>query len=456
MIDRSPGPRALFASIGLAPMLAVIFALGFAPSPQEDKSTTKAQHGKLDNGLRLILRPVQGSKEVSLVILFDIGGDHDPKGRSGMAHLLEHLYVTAAAGETPARTAVEYFKKYAARANAQTGDDYTVVAAQFPKADLEAELADAAARMGDLKIEPADLLRERPRLLEEVANMFGRMPLLGVQNLAGEKIRPSPHGGRKGGLPEHVETITVEALRDRWTKLYKPRNATLIVTGAIEPEAVARLVKDAFGEIPEGEPVPEAPEIETPERPNGADDGPEVVEVEPLQPGQAAVACIALRGPRPGEPHYPAFVVAAARLMIAAFGMGAGGPDGLVVGWTPMDDPERFRVAGPLKDGESAKDAVARLDAWMRKTLKPDLAAADRMAIQNNLGFFFWPESYPDPFLQNLYGLGFGLGRHRQLGHEPGRLDEALGALEPVDFRRVVETMFLGARRSVVVVKPTR
>lgn len=52
---------------------------------------------ELDNGLTVILRPVPVANEVAVVVLFDLGGDHDPVGRSGRAHLLEHLYCTAAA-----------------------------------------------------------------------------------------------------------------------------------------------------------------------------------------------------------------------------------------------------------------------------------------------------------------------------------------------------------------------
>ena len=61
---------------------------------------------KLDNGLTVILRPVPTANSVAFVLLYNIGEDHDPIGKSGTAHLLEHLYVTSAAGDTPARDAI--------------------------------------------------------------------------------------------------------------------------------------------------------------------------------------------------------------------------------------------------------------------------------------------------------------------------------------------------------------
>ena len=57
---------------------------------------------KLNNGLTVILRSVPTANKVAFVVLYNIGENHDPIGKSGMAHLLEHMYVTAAASDTPA------------------------------------------------------------------------------------------------------------------------------------------------------------------------------------------------------------------------------------------------------------------------------------------------------------------------------------------------------------------
>ncbi len=88
---------------------------------------------RLANGLKVILRPIKVSRNTALVVVYDIGNDYDPKGRSGLAHAIEHLYVTAAAGDEKARTAEEFSRRYPAGANGQTGDRYTVVAAVFPE-----------------------------------------------------------------------------------------------------------------------------------------------------------------------------------------------------------------------------------------------------------------------------------------------------------------------------------
>jgi hypothetical protein len=73
-----------------------------AVTPKIEKPAREAEPGSerfvLENGLTVILRPIKGSGSTALVVLYAIGNDHDPIGKSGLAHLLEHVYVTAAAG----------------------------------------------------------------------------------------------------------------------------------------------------------------------------------------------------------------------------------------------------------------------------------------------------------------------------------------------------------------------
>jgi len=64
---------------------------------------------------------VPAATRAAVVVLFHLGGDHDPPGKSGRTHLLERLYCTAAAGDTPARDFMQLQKHYAARCDQQTG-----------------------------------------------------------------------------------------------------------------------------------------------------------------------------------------------------------------------------------------------------------------------------------------------------------------------------------------------
>jgi zinc protease len=179
-------------------MTATLLALATLAQAAEERFT-------LGNGLTVIVRPIADAKQAAVVTLFSIGGDHDPEGRSGLAHLLEHLYVTAPAGTSPRRTVEEIFRLYPAGHNAQTGERYTVVASVVSRDRLADELRDAAARMADLRMEEEDLERERPRLLLEVGNMFGGIPALAARNQVSELVRPTPRGGRRGEIRRERE-----------------------------------------------------------------------------------------------------------------------------------------------------------------------------------------------------------------------------------------------------------
>jgi zinc protease len=407
---------------------------------------------QLENGLTALARPIQGTENVTLLVLYKIGGDHDPPGRSGLAHLVEHLYVTAAAGTEPARTADAFFQRYRAGCNAQTGDRYTVIATVFPKADLEKELADAAARMADLRVTEAGLDGERPRLREELANMFGRIPSLGAVNNARELIRPAPNEGRKGGLPEQVEAITVDEVRSRCSRYYKPRNAILVLAGALDQEAARRAITTHFARIAAGEEIPR------PDEPGQPRFGVlRELTVKPIGPTAEPQACHAYAAPQPGSEPYAPFLVLAARFFDASAQPGGRASPGQVSVYFPiLEDPAVLGVSTTVKGGETTPQVAARLEAFVADVLRPKLGDGERTAARQALGFFLGTAELPDFALaQNPYGVALSLARREQLGLDSARLNRALESLIEADLRRAAEAIFAPSRHAGAIIVPT-
>jgi zinc protease len=402
---------------------------------------------RLANGLKVILRPIKGSSETAMVVVYAIGNDHDPKGRSGLAHTVEHLYVTAAAGKEKART-VDHFRRYPAGANGQTGDRYTVIATVFPKGELDRELADAAARMSDLKVTAADLDRERPRLLEEVRNMYEGFPTLAAVNRARELVRPTPRGGRHGGPPEQLRTIPLDEVKDRLNRYYKPRNATLALAGDFDPAVVRKAIESHFAALPAGE------EIAAPGEPGA----PQFVVAAPQKapPGVESpggpTACLAYLAPRPGSERYAPFLVLVSRLWAGAGRLGGSGVTGSPVYFTPLDDGAVVAVSVPLWRGEKDADAFKRIEKFVAETIEPKLRAEEPAAVKQELGFLFGLGDIPDEMLgQNPYGVAFSLARRDQLGLDPDRLGRAIDAVTDNDLRRVAAEVFAPGRHSAAV-----
>jgi zinc protease len=428
---------------------AAVFAPAQAASaPAPAAAERGVERFQLDNGLKVILRPVKSAGQTALIVVYSIGGDHDPEGRSGLTHWVEHLYVTASAGTAKARTAEEFARLYPDGANGQTGDRYTVIAAMFPRGKLEEELRDAAARMGDLRITPADLDRERPRLLQEVDNMFGAFPSLAAVNQARELARPTHNGGRHGGPPDQIRAITLDDIQGFWKRYYKPRNAIVAIAGDLDPTEARKLISAHFASIPAGEDAP------APHEPGAAKFG-TVRELTVASPSPDAepTASIAYLAPRPGSDLYAPFLVLVSRLWDGASKLGEGGLTGSPVFFTPLDDGSVVAVSLKVRPGESAAGAIGRIEAFVNKTIEPKLETDEIDATRDQLGFFLGLIDVPDELLaQNPYGVAFSLARREQMGLDPAKLNRQLGALTEPELRRAAAAIFAPARHAGAVI----
>ena len=444
------GWRILLISVVFMTALDGLIGAGGARAA-DPKPTAASGQFRLDNGLTVMVRPIRGASDVALLVLYKIGGDHDPGGRSGLAHLVEHLYVTAAAGPDPARTAEAFFDRYRSGCNAQTGDRYTVFATVFPRGDLEKELAEAAARMGDLRIAAADIDREKPRLRNEVANMFGRLPSLGAVNVARELSRPTPREGRKGGLPEHVNAITLDEVRVYWKRYYKPKNAILVVAGAVDEAAACKAVMDLFAGLEPGEEVPQAGESGSPKA--GAV---RELSVRSLQPQAEPVTCLAYAAPKPGSELYTPFLVLAARFWAASAqpGGGTGRPS---VSFPVLEDPAVLGVSAVMKPGETALRAIASLESFVADTVAPPVRNDERAAARQNFALFLGTAEVSDFALaQNPYGAALSMARREQLGIDPLKLGREFDALTERVIRRAADEIFAPARHTGALISPLK
>jgi zinc protease len=425
--------------------LALVFAAPL-PAGEPKKDAPRPVTFKLDNGLTVILRPVAGAKDTALVVLYDIGGDHDPEGRSGLAHLVEHLYATAAAGETPARSFEELVKRYPRGQNFQTGDRYTVCAVVFPAKEVERELKEAAARMGDLKPTADDLARELSRIELELRNMFGGIPTLGAMNLAREKVRPTPRGGKRGGVMDHLKAIQLEEVQQRWRDLYGPQNAILVLAGDFDVAATRKAVEQHFGKLAAGKKAP------TPADPGKPALGKaEEVGVKAFKDAEPAL-CIGFAAPPPASDQYPAFLVAYGLLRLHCGKLHAS--NSFPLWFEPLDDGVLIRITVYPGKGESAKDVLTLWAAVVKAAAEGDVEAG-RKRLELDLARLLDLKDIPEASWQyGLYGLAFSLGRRHQLGIDSGKLRKAVAAVTADDVRRVLREVFAEDKAAAVLVRP--
>jgi len=416
-------------------------AAGAAPAPAD----------RLDNGLTVILRPVQEATNVAVVVLFDLGGDHDPPGRSGRAHLLEHLYCTAAAGDTPARTFRQLMQRYPAGFNQQTGSDYTVLAGVVEAAHLASELEDAAARMSDLRITDADLKREKPRLLAELRNMYERVPSLVGLNHVRARLHPAAQGGRHGGSAEHVKAITRDELVHLWRDYYKPTNAAVVLAGKFDPAEARKLIRKHFGPIPAGKAPPAKPAKPKAETGVTCRVRARPVGVSPLGANATGVVSVGYAAPPPGSADYAPYLVVVSRLF--AMSRGRFHPGRVAPIYCPiLDDPTTIALQTPLPAGKDAALALRELDQRLQAALRPQVTAQDRVQAIDSMAAYLGTADVPDAmWRQNPYGLAFSAGRRHQLGIDGKRVRAPIQAVTDADLRRLAKSVFSPARRVAVI-----
>lgn len=416
-----------------------------APTTQQVKMKRPELERKLElsNGLTVIIRPILGGTNVGMAVLYKLGDDHDPPGKSGMAHVIEHLYITAAAGGVPERKSDEFFRAYNGQANAQTGLDYTVFAVVFPVERIEAELHEAAARMAELKPTETGLGVERPRVLNELDNMYGGIPKMGVMNLAHEKIRPSANDGRRSGVAAHVREMKLEELSERIAKYYKPNNAILTLTGTFDVNKLEQVIRREFEPIARGEPPP------PPSKPGAPTLGVQVdLMAKFVVPGSTSHAAIAFPAPDHSSPEFPAFCVGVWRLWKATMRQNQSDPTACIAAFTAIDDPTMVTVTTGMRPNEVPPEAYARARQFVDEQMKPKLRAIETVNAANEMGFLFGAPDIPDTLIaQNPYLMVFAMARREQRGLDPNALRRAIHSVKAADFERVIGEAFSPQRQ---------
>lgn len=412
----------------------------------------RAERIDLDNGMTLIVHESPRSHTVAITILFGVGDMHDPPGKSGLSHLVEHLLVTAAAGETPARRAEDLMTHYHNGHTAQTASDFTLIGAMIPADRIEAELTDLAARIGDLRITQADLDREKPRVNMELTNMYSAMPGLAAMNIARTMAHPGPEGSRRGGIEAHVESISLEDAMQWHRAHYTASNTIVCIVGNVNAEHVRDVAHRVLAPLPTGERMP-------PLRPRAkpvVGQTVHVVEVEPLSHTMAAPsASIAYAVPQPGEDGYAAYLVLLGAIVMEAE------QRGLLRGMTyppplfvaPLDDPTTLAVSRVI-EGEP-QDAIAALREMIAKAIDLDEArlARAKATAHAQLGYVVGLADAPPALLtMNPYMVALAEGRRVLIGLDVPSLRTIWDALTADDVSRWGQRIFGSEQGAAVAV----
>lgn len=403
---------------------------------------------QLENGLTVVLNPIAQLDQVAVVVVFSLGNAHDPLGKSGRAHLLEHLYATSATDASAARDVNQIVQRYGPRFNMQAGHDYTVIAGTVGADAVEDELEDAASRMASLRVTQEDLEREVLRMLLELRNMYGGVPALAGMNHVRNRLLALPAGGRYAGADEHLEGMGVDELQGAWRDYYKPNNAILAVAGGFNVAEIQEGIERHFGSIPIGKPTP--PRVPGQETRTGTVTR---VRVSPVAPHAAGVVAIGYAAPQPGSELYAPFLVVVSRLWAEIGGrLQPGKPP--PVYYLPLDDPTVIVLSAEWSDTTPADSALNELDERLQSALTARVKRRDRRRTVNSMALLGTVDVPTTAWRQNVYGLAFSTARRLQLGIDGMALRKAIEKTTDADMRRLATSVFAPSKRVAVVIDP--
>ena len=227
-------------------------------------STFPVERTTLSNGLRVVVSPDRTSPVVAVAVYYDVGIRSEPEGRTGFAHLFEHLMFQGSASLDKMEH-VKYVQASGGTLNGSTRLDYTNYYEALPSHALDRALFLEADRMRSPRVTEENLANQIAVVKEEIRvnvlnQPYGGFPWLTLPPVLFETF-PNAHNGY-GGF-EDLESATVDDAQDFFDRYYAPGNAVLVVGGDLDPADTMRLVERHFGDVP-ARAVPERPDFDEP------------------------------------------------------------------------------------------------------------------------------------------------------------------------------------------------
>jgi zinc protease len=256
-------PRSLALALALAVALAPAVPRGAVTPPAAATAAPEIPFElfRLPNGLTVILHEDHTAPIVGIHVQYDVGSKNEREGRTGFAHLFEHLMFQGTA-HVPKGEADRLVDAAGGSANGSTSQDTTQYWSQVPSNALEQMLFVEADRMGFLlpTLGEEKLDNQRDVVRNERRQNYEMQPYgLAFQEILRNLWDPAfPYHWMPIGSHEDLEAATLDDVKAFFERWYGPENAVLAVAGDIDPVRTRALVERWFGDIPGG-PRPDAP-----------------------------------------------------------------------------------------------------------------------------------------------------------------------------------------------------
>jgi predicted Zn-dependent peptidase len=204
----------------------------------------------LANGLRVVLNAHNAIPVVSIAVYYNVGSRNEREGRTGFAHLFEHMMFQGSEN-VPKAGHFQYIMKAGGTMNGTTSSERTNYFETLPANQLPLALWLESDRMRSLAVTQENLDNQREAVKEEKRLRYDNQPYGQIFDLINEMIYKNFANSHSTiGSMEHLDDATVEDVQEFFRIYYAPNNAVLTLSGAFEIETAKQLIETYFGDIP--------------------------------------------------------------------------------------------------------------------------------------------------------------------------------------------------------------
>ncbi len=409
------------------------------------------QIATLPNGLRVVLSEDHSTPIVHLSVWYHVGSRNEKPGRTGFAHLFEHMMFKGSKNVQP-ESHTSIIASIGGRSNAYTQEDATVFWETLPAQYMPLALWLEADRMATLRVDRDAFEKEVEVVKEERRLRVDNQPYGRLNEILFEKAFVShPYKHPTIGSMKDLESASLDDVRDFHNTYYVPENAVVTLVGDFDSTQAMQLVTQYFGRVPKAaKPVPR----DIPKEPEQTQERRAAVQEEWPLPAVIVAYHVAYDGHPDSYPlHLTSKIlfdgesaritrdlVYDQRIAVAAFGSA-----------NILEDPNLFYAVAIIPAGQSPETVEKALLAEFEnlKTTPVTSHELDRAKNQFMRDYIIGRETDE----QKALHLAHAAVIHNDITRADAEID-IFENLTPMDIQRVARTYFTQNNRTVLYIQP--
>jgi zinc protease len=434
-------------------LLALIGLLALDPTARAATRPTRLDYTMttLANGMKVVFLEDHSTPIVHTEVWYHVGSKNEKPGRTGFAHLFEHMMFKGSKNVEP-EGHPSWISSIGGQSNAYTTEDATVFWQTTPAQYLPLVLWLEADRLASLRINDDVFTREREVVKEERRMRIDNQPYGRLNELIYDQaFTVHPYKHPTIGSMKDLEAASVDDVRDFFHTYYVPSNATVVIVGDFETKEAQELATRYLGRVPKSDrPVPRDIPSEPPQTKERR------VTLEENWPLPAVV--VAHHITFDGDPDsYPLHIASKVlsdgqssriyrklvyekQLALAAFG-----------GGNIIEDPNLFYAVAIVQPGHTTEETIEALIAELDRLRTEPITAGELQQAKNQFArdYMFGRESNKDKASQ----LGHAVVIHNDIKTADGEFDIFMNITQ-ADVQRVARKYFTPENRLVMTVMP--